>query len=278
MKKIVGICSILSCFAVADAQNPTPITNAKSGIKDAIPLETMQPEMSAASQIASNQFDIMQNLREEVRMLRGIVEELSYELQQVKQRQLDDYLDIDRRLGLKNRAFSSNDAGISDNILDSSASLNGEESASQSLEINNSSLEITNTSSTNQLNEYELAVKADYQSASNKLLKQRDIEAATNALKEHLEKFPVSPFTANAHYWLGEIYLLKGKVELARQAFSIIVDQFPQHPKAMDSNFKLGKIYFQLGERQKAKVLLDAAAASSGGVASKAKNFLSDNF
>ena len=31
-------------------------------------------------------------------MLRGMVEELNYELQQIKQRQMDDYLDIDRRL------------------------------------------------------------------------------------------------------------------------------------------------------------------------------------
>ena len=39
-----------------------------------------------------------QMLQEEVRQLRGLVEELNYELQRVKQRQMDDYLDLDRRL------------------------------------------------------------------------------------------------------------------------------------------------------------------------------------
>ena len=34
----------------------------------------------------------MQVLQEEVQMLRGMVEELNYELQQLKQRQMDDYL------------------------------------------------------------------------------------------------------------------------------------------------------------------------------------------
>jgi len=77
---------------------------------------------------------------------------------------------------------------------------------------------------------------------------------------------------------LGEIYLLQGETELARQAFTTITDEHKNHPKVMDSRFKLGKIYFQLGEIGRAKSLLEAAAKSSGGVASKARSFLDTNF
>ena len=121
-------------------------------------------------------------------------------------------------------------------------------------------------------------MRQDYEAASNKLLKDRNIDAATVALNMHLADFPDSPFAANAHYWLGEIYLLKGDIELARKAFKTIVDQFPQHPKSMDSTFKLGKIYFQLGDKAIAKELLLKAIESPGGTATKAQKFLEQNF
>ena len=58
------------------------------------------PEENQASKLASNQFDVMQDLRDEVRSLRGLVEELSYDLQKMKQRQLDDYLELDCYIGV----------------------------------------------------------------------------------------------------------------------------------------------------------------------------------
>ena len=62
------------------------------------------------------------------------------------------------------------------------------------------------------------------------------------------------------------------------KSFTTIVEQYPNHPKVMDSNFKLGKIYFQLGQNKLARRFLDKAAASSGGVASKAQSYLDKNF
>ena len=121
-------------------------------------------------------------------------------------------------------------------------------------------------------------VKTDYEAASNKLLKGRDIDGAAAALQLHLDKYPASPYTANAYYWLGEIYLLQRRDELARQSFTTIVEQYPNHAKVMDSNFKLGKIYFQLDQTKLARRYLEKAAASSGGVASKAQSYLDKNF
>jgi len=258
-------------FAVS--QDLTPVVDAKAStfpVDDAID----RPVMSAEAKRASDRFDIMQDLREEVRMLRGMVEELSYELQKVKQRQLDDYLDIDRRLGILNGGLPADNV-VPDSSLEQSLNSPSVEQIS-SAEIQESSDFVV--ADTLKLDDYEVAVKQDYEAASNKLLKDRDIEAATVSLNAHLEKFANSPFTANAHYWLGEIYLLQGETELARQAFTTITEQHKNHPKVMDSRFKLGKIYFQLGEIGRAKSLLEAAAKSSGGVASKARSFLDTNF
>ena len=269
-----GLCILaLSIPVIAVSQDLTPVVDAEASrfpVDDA----NDRPVMSAEAKRASDRFDIMQDLREEVRMLRGMVEELSYELQQVKQRQLDDYLDIDRRLGILNGGLPADNV-VPDSSLEQSLNSPSVEQSS-SAEIQESSDFVV--ADTLKLDDYEVAVKQDYEAASNKLLKDRDIEAATVSLNAHLEKFPNSPFTANAHYWLGEIYLLQGETELARQAFTTITEEHKNHPKVMDSRFKLGKIYFQLGEIGRAKSLLEAAAESSGGVASKARSFLDTNF
>ena len=267
----------LSIPSAAIAQDPVPIVDAaKTSSSDGSRVVT-EYMSSPVEELASSRYDIMQNLQEEVRMLRGLVEELSYDLQQVKQRQLDDYLDLDRRLGL---GSNINESAVSDRFTSPVATLDSEDAlvglassgTSAGMDVSTSPVGVTSD-----LVDDQSLVKADYNAASKKLLKERDIEGAAVALKMHLETYPGSPFAANAHYWLGEIYLLQGDTEFARQAFTNIVERHADHPKAMDSRFKLGKIYFQLGEIGRAKNLLEQVAKSPGGAAAKARNFLDKN-
>jgi TolA-binding protein len=276
MKNLVVSLAVIFFFsASANSQNFTPIVEANSSLDGPSLTEVSLPEENQASKLASNQFDVMQDLRDEVRSLRGLVEELSYDLQKMKQRQLDDYLDIDRRLSIENIEVNSTE------VLNSEGELvkadNADDSSQPILTSGDPALHQTPVLA-DSVRDYEVAVRQDYEAASNKLLKDRNIDSATVALNMHLVDFPDSPFTANAHYWLGEIYLLKGDTELARKAFKTIVDQFPQHPKSMDSNFKLGKIYFQLGDRAIAEEFLLKAIESPGGTATKAQKFLEQNF
>ena len=267
----------LSIPSIAMAQDLVPIVDAaktSASNADSVVTEYMS---SPVVELASSRYDIMQNLQEEVRMLRGLVEELSYDLQQVKQRQLDDYLDLDRRLGL---GSNINESAVSDRFTSPVAILDSEDAQAALASSGKSAAMDVSTSPvgvTSDLVDDESLVKADYNAASKKLLKERDIEGAAVALKMHLETYPGSPFAANAHYWLGEIYLLQGDTELARQAFTNIVERHADHPKAMDSRFKLGKIYFQLGEVERARNLLEQVAQSPGGAAAKARNFLDKN-
>ena len=269
----------LSIPFLAMAQDLVPIvdaSNTSSSRPDSVETEYMP---SPADGLASRRYDIMQNLQEEVRMLRGLVEELTYELQQVKQRQLDDYLDLDRRLGVGRQADESNVTGpfiTPTNPLDlmgAQDSLTAVVGVDAERDVSVSALPEALEFVVDQS-----LVKDDYSAASKKLLKERDIEGAAIALKRHLETYRGSPFAANAYYWLGEIYLLQGDVELARQSFTNIVERHADHPKAMDSRFKLGKIYFQLGEVERARDLLEQVSKSEGGVAAKARNFLETNF
>ena len=274
---------LLALPVISVAQDRAPIVDmSTSASADEFVDESFKPKPykpSAASKMAESRYDLMQGLRDEVRLLRGMVEELKHELQQVKQRQLDDYLDIDRRLGSQSladdNAYSDDQSGSSSAVTP----LYGEPSLQEgSVELSADEAVAMPADGLVVLAADDGTVKTDYEAASNKLLKGRDIDGAAAALQLHLDKYPASPYTANAHYWLGEIYLLQRRDELARQSFTTIVEQYPNHAKVMDSNFKLGKIYFQLDQTKLARRYLEKAAASSGGVASKAQSYLDKNF
>ena len=228
-----------------------------------------------------NQSQMMQN---EVRELRGMVEQLSYELQRVKQRQMDDYLDLDRRLSAVLSGATPDDFAVdadSDLQLGTDGQPVGEVAGAviggESSEDGQSQDLLPDDGATAPaINTEEIA--QNYGQASNLLLKQRDINAAALAFKQHVVDYPNSPYIANAYYWLGEIYLLQGQDEMARQAFSLVVEQHSNHGKAMDATFKLGKIYHQLGETDRARSLLEKASRGNGGAASKAQSYLKNNF
>jgi tol-pal system protein YbgF len=238
-----------------------------------------------------NQSQMMQN---EVRELRGLVEQLSYELQRVKQRQMDDYLDLDRRLSallsgatpdefgadadanLQLSADGQTPAVVAGSLTKGALRLDREPLDGDALREQSLDGQSQAPLATPAINSEEIA--QNYAQASNLLLKQRDIKAAALAFKQHVLDYPASPYVANAYYWLGEIYLLQGQDEMARQAFVLVVEQHPNHGKAMDATFKLGKIYHQLGETDRARDLLEKASKGTGSAASKAQSYLKSHF
>ena len=263
MKSAIALLLLQACLStLAMAQNLTPVVDLGSPMPVKTEADSTVLASTAAVSSSSDRYYQMQVLQEEVQMLRGMVEELNYELQQIKQRQMDDYLDLDRRLSAVDSgtpAAAQNQTGASSYAAPSVTAdgSNGLVSA-----------EVIDAA----------VVKANYDNASNLLLKQRDMDGAVLAFKQHIVDFPSSPYAPNAYYWLGEIYLLQGQEELSRQAFTSVLEQYADHSKAMDSRFKLGKIYHQMGEIDRARELLELAAQSSGSVAAKARDYLDKNF
>ena len=257
---------VLASNAVAQS---APVVDLTYGVSKSSAQPVVQP--------ADGRYNQSQMIQNEVRELRGLVEQLSYELQRVKQRQMDDYLDLDRRLSaLLSGATPDEFAVDADNqmpavIAGSPDEVIQEQPLDQALDTEPQPPSIAPL-----INNEEIA--QNYAQASNLLLKERDINAAALAFKQHVIDYPTSPYTANAYYWLGEIYLLQGQDEMARQAFTLVVEQHQNHGKAMDATFKLGKIYHQLGETDRALDLLEKASRGTGGAASKAQSYLKNNF
>jgi tol-pal system protein YbgF len=195
----------------------------------------------------------MQMLQEEVRTLRGMVEELSHEIRQLKSRQLDDYMDLDRRLS----AIAAGDSSVTP-TPNRAENPSAKSPAAESV-----------NSGTDEAKHYSNAYDQ---------LKAGKTEDAIALFKKHLTDYPDGKLVANAHYWLGEIYLLQNDLDAARQAFSAVVEQYPANRKASDAAFKLGQVYFLIGDKAKAKSLLEASAAGNDNAATLAKRYLDQHF
>ena len=255
MKKILLTLTVAFGSSSLWAQPLTPVVdlNSSSASND-------RPTPSAESMQRAEQFYQIQVLKDEVRTLRGTVEELSYQLQQIKQLQMDDYLDLDRRL-----------------IALSKSNPNSGLTAQQITQPVDSQQLLQNTQLPVEEAPVVLAtaenMEADYLAAS-LLLKERDFEGAIEAFKLHIQQFPESPYSANAHYWLGEVYEFQGSQELALSAFHTVVESYSGHNKAMDARYKLGKLYYKQGDKDKALEFLQQAASTDGGAGAKAKAFI----
>lgn len=201
----------------------------------------------------TNTYFELQSLKEEVSQLRGLVEEQAHELSRLKQLQMDNYLDLDKRVSALSGHPNSDAVATTDE---------------------SSSTETTSVSrgGGNNLGEAELYT------AAYDLLKQRQIDSAITGFQDYLTRFPNGSYAGNSYYWLGEIYLLKNELPQARDWFSKLLEKFPNDRKIPDAKFKLGKVYHQLGDTAKAKTLLSDVAAGSGDSSRLAKQYLQENF
>ncbi|MCW8194667.1 tol-pal system protein YbgF [Proteobacteria bacterium 005FR1] len=217
---------------------------------------------NGSSDMMGELFYQLQILQQEVQTLRGQVEEQAYQLQQLKQQRMDDYVDLDRRISELSRSGS---AATSAAPASGSANANG------------------NIGTTAQAPAAPAGNAADsefasYSAAVDLATKQQAFDQAITALNQHLRQYPDGRYAANAHYWLGQIYFVQGKMEEARQAFTRVVEGYPDHNKAPEARYKLGQVYFRLGDQARARTLLEKVANSNSDVAPLARNFLQQNF
>lgn len=222
------------------------IESSPQGIRSGV----AQPGLSVSAE--TDVYSQIRALQDEVTLLRGLLEEQTYELRQLKQLQLDNYMDLDRRLSGSSRSVSG-----SANIPDIAPVV--------SPSFTNSSLPVS-------------ASESDVYKAAYDLLNQKDFVRAAGAFEEHLNRFPSGDFASNSHYWLGKIAMLNKDYPKARTWFTELIANFPSAAKVPDAQLDLGKVYFLMGDRSKAKSLLSEVAAGSTDAARLAQKFLSDNF
>ncbi|TQV86115.1 tol-pal system protein YbgF [Exilibacterium tricleocarpae] len=257
MKKpsVAAAVMVAAIYFPTDARAQVDVVES-APVRGAPPL-TGQPGAGTTPNVQAEIFYQLQALQQEVLQLRGMVEEQAYELKRLKQQRLDDYLDLDRRLsglGSAGTGSRSGTGGSPDSGVQTPTPAPAQPAAQAGDELQ------------------------QYRKAIDLVLKQKDYDSAIAELDRYLGTYPRGRYAANAHYWLGEIYLLKNDLEQARQWFTRLLDGFADHRKAPDAKFKLGKVYDQMGDKSRAKVLLEEVAASGTDASRLARNYLAENF
>ncbi|MDA0790493.1 MAG: tol-pal system protein YbgF [Proteobacteria bacterium] len=223
----------------AESSMVAPATNPGAPVTSTLPPPT---EEQALGNVES-QFQL-QILSDEVRMLRGQVEELSHRLQRMQATQEDRYLELDAR-------FQALDASIDSSVAKAPVS---RDPLVRPVAPSQTGVVIEGDEKTR----YETALD---------LIRKRQYDLAISQLRGLINQYPDGEYTANAYYWLGEVYIAKPKpgLEDARQAFSQVIEFFPDNRKVPDAAFKLGKVYHQMGDCVRAREMLTEVARKHAG-------------
>ena len=194
-------------------------TEERSGVVDS--------QVSGAGQL-SELFYRIQVLQQDLKDLRGTIEEQSYLIKRLERSQKEQYLDLDNRLvqlggaDLESRAAQTEDKESSEEV----------------------------TTLLNEVPEFDNEREA-YQYAFD-LMRNRQYQESLAGFEEIIVAFPNGQYTPNAFYWIGELYLAQGDNEKSRQSFIQVISLYPDHQKVPDAMYKLGVVYFALGDNQSA--------------------------
>jgi tol-pal system protein YbgF len=93
--------------------------------------------------------------------------------------------------------------------------------------------------------------------ASFDLLKAGRYEPATKAFAEFLQQYPNGQFADNAKYWLAEAYYVTRQFEPALRQFELLVAEHPDSQKLTHALLKIGYIRAELGQREEAERVLN---------------------
>ncbi len=176
----------------------------------------------------SQRLDAVQN---ELRLLRGQVEESGNTQQSLAKQQRDLYADLDRRLAALETARTG--SLLSGTIAPAPGAASPE-------------------------------AERDYGRAFD-ALKAGEYPAAISGFQGFLGSWPAHPLADNAQYWLGQAHYVNRSYEPAAAAFANLVAQWPTSSKAADGMLKLALCQLELQQRDAARQTLQRLTAEHAG-------------
>jgi tol-pal system protein YbgF len=180
----------------------------------------------------------IEGLNAEIARLRGQLEVLGNENQQIQKRQRDFYLDLDSRL---KRLEGGSGASAPPVSAPGDAGPNVAAAATASKP----------PSKEDQARE----VKA-YDAASN-LFRRNDFPSAIEAFRAFVKDYPASPLAANAGYWIGISYANMRDYRSALAAQEELLAKHPQSSKAPDALLAIAAIQMEQGDAGSARNTLE---------------------
>jgi len=228
-----------------------PVTSlAANGLTTEQRLERLERRVATVSDLTLR-LDAMQR---ENRQLRGEIETLNHQIQQLERKQRDIYLDIDQRLANLGQSPAPAPvtpppapAGGGAPVADATAQPSG-----------GGTLAAAPPAAAADPRQMQADYKAAYALLSPS---QKRYDDAAKAFTAFLERYPGSTLAANAQYWLAEAYYVSQKNDQALEAFTQVVEQYPESPKVPGSLYKIGRLQQVNGNNAEARRALQRVVA-----------------
>jgi tol-pal system protein YbgF len=209
----------------------------------------------------------VQELQDEVRSLRGQLEEQSREIENLKRRQRDQYLDLDQRISdLRNsQPVTPSEAGVAAAAASAGQGPVQPQAVPSGGDVPEVRPPMETESAVTGIGQPEAqsqaqaaspeTEKAAYDQAFQALKDLRYADAAEE-FQSFLDSYPNSEYSDNAQYWLGESYYVTRNYDLALTSFQGLLDRFPESPKAPDALLKIGYTHYELEQWDSARAAL----------------------
>ena len=202
----------------------------------------------------------VQQLQDEVRMLRGMLEEQAMELENLANRQRDQYLDLDQRItasrstspgpivttGGAYTAAGQAMPAVQEDLPEVRPAMDAPSTVTAIAVPDTQAREITASP---------LDEKAAYDQAFQSLKDLKYADAAEQ-FQSFLGQYPNSDYADNAQYWLGESYYVTRNYDIALEAFQNLLSNYPDSPKLADGLLKIGYTHYELKQWDQARAAL----------------------
>jgi len=193
----------------------------------------------------------IENMQSELQILRGEIELHSHELEQIKQRQRDLYVDIDRRLLSMERGGSTPAAAPQTSSQPSTPAGSKSSAPATAAAAAAGSASTPATTKTPAANTA-TKPKADFASeqkayqAAFDLLRELRYDQAVTAFRQFIANYPDGRYAHIAQYWIGEANYAQRKFKLAIADYQTLIKNYPKSPKLAEALLKVGYSQYEL--------------------------------
>ena len=195
-------------------------------------LERMVSARNLSQVEMQQQIDALTN---DIRSLRGALEESNYKLQQATDRQKALYQELDKLQQSAQAPAAPVSAGTQ------------AASAPQPAAATPAAAQATPAAAPASGSE-----SKDYESAVNLVIKEKNYAKAIPAFDTFIASYPNTTLQPGAHYWLGQLQLNQGDREQAKAHFLTVAQKYKDSPKRPEAIYKLGVIAKADGDKEKA--------------------------
>ena len=218
----------------------------------------------------------MENLQRDVQQIQGDGEVQLHKLEELKKRQRELYIDIDRRLlQLERKQTTAAPAAVTQQpatvapvqtektTADSSAAMPADTGLPSTIGSGKPTSGVRTTLPSKQASVVPIEEKEQvaYQKAFD-LLRELRYDKASEAFRTFITKYPDGRYAHIAQYWLAEASYAQRKFKVAIEDYTKLINTYAASPKRAEAMLKIGYSYYELKDYPNAQAILEQLIGS----------------